>query len=169
MSRWAGSCHQIEDQVMQIQSSILSRTVLTALLLALPLGAAYAQGKGTVILNCSYAESNHVPKTAQYGGGEQWFPAHDVVYHICAGCTVDREQIENHYSETNPPTVWIVTDSEYSYDYNYQDSLRVSVKIERYSGSATATVSSSGDPTTGGFPVFWTSSGKCQKADKPLM
>jgi hypothetical protein len=156
---------------MHIQASALSRTILTpvflASLLALPLGAAYAQGKGTVILNCSYAEGTHVQRTPMAGGNQEWTPAHDQVYHICAGCTVDPKEIRG-YGGGNPP-VWTVTDDEYSFDYSYY-TVQTTVKIERYSGSATLVRSNSGMPDfyEGGVAIF-TSTGKCQKADKPIL
>jgi hypothetical protein len=152
---------------MQTQASILSRIMLTASLLALPLGAAYAQGKGTVILNCSYAESTHAQRTEMAGGNQEWMAAHDEVYHICAGCTVNPKEIQG-YGGGNP-TVWTVTDDEYSFDYSYY-GLHTNVKIERYSGAATLTQSNSGMPDfyVGAIALF-TSHGKCQKADKPIL
>jgi hypothetical protein len=101
------------------------------------------------------------------GGNQEWTAAHDEVYHICAGCTVDPKEIRG-YGGGNT-IVWTVTDDEYSYDYSYYQ-LHTSVKIERYSGSATLIQSNSGMPDfyEGGIAIF-TSTGKCQKADKPLL
>ena len=146
------------------------KAILVVSMTALPLGGAYAGGP-SVILDCSYQESNHQQRSPSGGGNVDWFPAREVIYRICDGCTLDAAGLRDAgYITADRAPVWRVSKDEYSYEY--RDNVRYGVvRINRYSGAATSELHAFGDGDLyiAGSGVFFISHGTCKKRGKPAL